>query len=121
MVYTPPNVTSATPGTPVPLSGTLPTSGNTNFQNPRADVVIVQALSTNGGAVVVGGVNPVSPGTANTPGAGPLASSVTGVRLLAGNTFIFPMVSAATLYDLRRMFMDVEVSGNGVSLTYVRR
>ena len=67
--------------------------------------VIVQALAGNGDVVFVGGAT---------------IASGRGARLAAGDSVTFP-AHPNNVYDLREIFVDAAVNGEGVSYVYGRR
>lgn len=65
--------------------------------------VIVQAKSTNGGLVFVGG---------------PTVSSASGPEFASGESMFFPPVGNTYAYDLHDIYVDAAVNGEGVKYVY---
>lgn len=107
MIYTQPNVTSSTAGTPVAFAAS----------RTPANWVYVVALSSNGGGIYVGGVDPT------TKKAAVSFTGKKGVLLTAGQGFLFPGISAVPYQDLSNLFLDIDPahSGDGVSVIYAVR
>lgn len=85
------NVTAA--GTPEKLSS----------ESLQVTSCVIQAKRSNTGNVYIGGSD---------------VSSTTGTSLIAGQTYNLSLSGTDGLYDLQRLWLDVDTSGEGVTVTY---